>query len=97
MENQKREKSTSQSKLVHCIVRLSAHLRARFFVGSSFQPSSLPECIPMTSHDVISSLNEHLLHVLGVEKGRSQECEEMRVVLEKYQLKFSVIIDQLVG
>ena len=51
----------------------------------------------MTSRDVIASLNEHLLHALKAEKGRSQECEAMKTSLEKYQRKFSVIIHQQVS
>ena len=50
----------------------------------------------MTSRDVIASLNEHLLHALRAERGRSQECETMKAALEKYQRKFSVIIHQQV-
>ena len=50
----------------------------------------------MTSRDVISSLNEHLLNVLRVEKGRSQDCEKMRSEIQRVQQKFSVVIHQQV-
>ena len=68
-----------------------------FLLASKSQPVPLPESIPMTSRDVVASLNEHLLHALRAEKGRSQECEMMRTALEKYQQKFSVIIHQQVS
>ena len=74
----------------------SDHNSIVVLAASGFQPVPLPECIPMTSRDVIASLNEHLLHALRAEKGRSQECETMRAALEKYQRKFSVIIHQQV-
>ena len=50
----------------------------------------------MTSRDVISGLNEHLLHVLKSERGRSQECERMRTELDRYQQKFAVLVHQQV-
>ena len=50
----------------------------------------------MTSRDVISSLNEHLLNILRVEKGQSQDCEKMRSELQRAQQKFSVVIHQQV-
>ena len=72
------------------------HSGSEFPAVSGFQPVLLPESIPMTSRDVISSLNEHLLSVLRMEKGRTQECEKMRSELQRVQQKFSVVIHQQV-
>ena len=68
-----------------------------FFAASGYQPVSLPESIPMTSRDIISSLNEHLLCVLREVKVRGEEVEGMREALERYQRKFSVIVHQQVS
>ena len=73
-----------------------SHSGSEFPAVSGFQPVPLPESISMTSRDVISSLNEHLLNVLRVEKGRSQDCEKMRSELQRAQQKFSVVIHQQV-
>ena len=68
-----------------------------FFAASGYQPVPLPESIPMTSRDIISSLNEHLLCVLREVKVRGEEVEGMREALERYQRKFSVIVHQQVS
>ena len=68
-----------------------------FFAASGYQPMPLPESIPMTSRDIISSLNEHLLCALREVKVRGEEVEGMREALERYQRKFSVIVHQQVS
>ena len=87
-----RQKGTS----VYDVSLHASHSGSEFPAVSGFQPISLPESIPMTSRDVISSLNEHLLNVLRVEKGRSQDCEKMRSEIQRVQQKFSVVIHQQV-
>ena len=73
-----------------------SHSGSEFPAVPGFQPIPLPKSISMTSRDVISSLNEHLLNVLRVEKGRSQDCEKMRSELQRVQQIFSVVIHQQV-
>ncbi len=63
---------------------------------TGYQPIPFPEGLSPTSNDVINSLNEHLLHVLSTLKQREQEVGVAQEALEKYQLKFSVIIHQQV-
>ena len=61
-----------------------------------YQPTSLPDCIPVTSRDIIASLNEHLLQTLRTEREKEEELEAMQDALEKYRRKFSVLIHQQV-
>ena len=63
---------------------------------SKFQPLPFPEGMTVTSSDVITSLNDHLLHVLKELHVRESELVEAQEGLEKAQRKFSVIIHQQV-
>ena len=64
--------------------------------GTGFQPLCLPEGLPMTSSDIIGSLNEHLLRVLKELRSREQALSETQEALERYRRKFAVIIHQQV-
>ena len=50
----------------------------------------------MTSHDVIGSLNEHLLRALKELKAKEGAWQEASSALERYQRKFAVVIHQQV-
>ena len=55
----------------------------------------LPEGFPLPSGDVMTSLNEQLLHALQALHGREVELAEVRGVMEGLQRKFVVIMHQL--
>ena len=65
-------------------------------VRAGFQALVLPEGIPPTSSDVITRLNEHLLHVLSQLHSKEAELGQAQEALEKFQRKFAVIIHQQV-
>ena len=72
------------------------HYLPTLLPGSGFQPLPLPEGLPVTSNDIIGSLNEHLLRVLKELRSKEQTLAEMEKDLERYQRKFAVIIHQQV-
>lgn len=61
---------------------------------TGFQPVPLPEGILPSASDVITSLNEQLLHTLDQLHSRETALEEARGALERLQRKFAVIIHQ---
>ena len=61
---------------------------------SGFQAVPLPVGIPPSSGDVITSLNEQLLHALHQLHSREEALEEANAALERLQRKFVVIIHQ---
>lgn len=62
---------------------------------SGFRPIPLPEGLPLLSSEVITCLNEQLLHALQQLHGREEELMEVRGALEGLQRKFAVIMHQL--
>lgn len=61
---------------------------------SGFRAVPLPEGMPPAPSDVITSLNEQLLHTLNQLHSREDALEEARGALERLQRKFAVIIHQ---
>ena len=61
---------------------------------SGFQAVPLPGGLIPSSGDVITSLNEQLLHTLHQLHSREEALEEASAALEKLQRKFAVIIHQ---
>lgn len=61
---------------------------------SGFQPLPLPEGASPSSSDVITSLNEQLLHTLYQLHSHKDALREARGALEKLQRKFAVVIHQ---
>ena len=61
---------------------------------SGFQPIPFPEGIPLSSSEVIASLNEQLLQALNELHSREEALEKATGALEKFQRKFAVIIHQ---
>lgn len=86
--------------LIHLLVQVN-NLEQEVFnlkrCKASFQSLQLPKEIPPTSSDVITSLNEHLLLVLKTLQQREKQLEVAQEALEKFQMKFSVIIHQQVS
>lgn len=62
---------------------------------SGFRPVPLPEGLPLSSSEVITSLNEQLLHALQQLHGREDELRVVRGSMEGLQRKFAVIMHQL--
>ena len=60
-----------------------------------FRPVPLPEGLPLSSSEVITSLNEQLLHALQQLHGREEELEAVRGSLDGLQRKFAVVMHQL--
>lgn len=73
---------------------LNRELSALKKLQSGFRPLSLPDGMTPTSSDVITSLNEQLLHSLHQLHSREAALEEAREALERLQRKFAVIIHQ---
>lgn len=61
---------------------------------TGFQPVPFPVGTTSSSSDVITSLNEQLLHTLNQLHSREDALEEARGALERLQRKFAVIIHQ---
>lgn len=61
---------------------------------TGFRPVPLPEGMTPASSEVITSLNEQLLHCLNQLHSREEALEEARGALERLQRKFAVIIHQ---
>ena len=78
------------------VIYVCDHYLPTLVPGSGFQPLPLPEGLPVTSNDIIGSLNEHLLRVLKELRSKEQTLTEMEKDLERYQRKFAVIIHQQV-
>ena len=66
------------------------------YTGCGFQPVALPEGMPLTSSDIITGLNEHLLRVLSELRAKERVVAESQVALERVQRKLAVIIHQQV-
>ena len=61
---------------------------------SGYQPLPLPEGMALSTRDVVTSLNEQLLHALEQLHSREEDLEEVKRAMERLQRKFGVIIHQ---
>ena len=62
---------------------------------AGFRPIPLPEGLPLSSSEVITSLNEQLLHNLQQLHEREDELRTVRGTVDGLQRKFAVIMHQL--
>ncbi|PVD27873.1 hypothetical protein C0Q70_10448 [Pomacea canaliculata] len=63
-------------------------------IGGRIRAIPLPENLPVTSADIIASLNEHLIITLQELSRRTEMMEKMEVSLETYKRKFGVVRHQ---
>lgn len=60
-----------------------------------FRPVPLPDGLPLSSSEVITSLNEQLLHALQQLHAREEELQKVRAGVDALQRKFAVVMHQL--